>query len=138
MGQAFMDQTNGTGAKTLGDWRQEIDALDIELLRLLNQRAAIAGEIAAIKVALGLPAYDAKREEQVLERVAEKNAGPFGAESVCAIFRGIIHETRRLGTERMQVFSETPNPELAQGEGSLRSAGIAREPICSGKQDSIE
>lgn len=97
-----MGQSNGTGAKTLGDWRQEIDALDVELLRLLNQRAAIAGEIAAIKVALGLPAYDARREEQVLERVAAKNSGPFGDESVRAIFHSIVHETRMLGTRRMQ------------------------------------
>ncbi|HKV94076.1 MAG TPA: chorismate mutase [Candidatus Angelobacter sp.] len=107
-----MGQANGTGAKTLGDWRQEIDALDVELLRLLNQRATIAGEIAVIKVAMGLPAYDAKREEQVLERIAAKNNGPFAAESVTSIFRSIIHETRRLGTERMQglkpALSEIP------------------------------
>ena len=117
-----MGQSNDTSAKTLGDWRQEIDALDVELLRLLNRRAAIAGEIAAIKVVLGLPAYDAKREEQVLERIAEKNDGPFGDESVRAIFRGIIHETRRLGTERMEAgksaFSEIPK----RSEGSIRSS----------------
>ncbi len=58
-----MDQPNGKGEKTLADWRQEIDALDTELLRLLNRRAAIACEIAVIKVASGLPAYDGKREE---------------------------------------------------------------------------
>jgi chorismate mutase len=101
-----MGQPNGQGEKTLADWRQEIDALDTELLRLLNRRAAIAGEIAVIKVAVGLPSYDAKREEQVLERVAAKNRGPFNGESVMAIFRSIIHETRRLGTERMQMQSD--------------------------------
>jgi chorismate mutase len=101
-----MAQPNGTSEKTLTDWRQEIDTLDTELLRLLNRRAAIAGEIAVIKVAMGLPAYDAKREEQVLARIAAKNHGPFAAESVTAIFRSIIHETRRLGTERMQQHGE--------------------------------
>jgi len=99
-----MAQPNGTGEKTLADWRQEIDALDSELLRLLNRRAAIACEIAVIKVESGLPAYDEKREEQVLDRVAAKSDGPFDGESVTAIFRSIIHETRRLGTERMGVF----------------------------------
>ena len=44
------------GHKTLDDWRSQIDALDAELLRLLNQRAAIACEIASIKVASSLPA----------------------------------------------------------------------------------
>ncbi|HMC30160.1 MAG TPA: chorismate mutase [Candidatus Angelobacter sp.] len=97
-----MGLQNGTGEKTLGDWRREIDSLDSELLRLLNQRAAIACEIAVVKVASGLPAYDGKREDQVLARMAEKNPGPLDQQSVTAIFRSIIGETRRLGTQRME------------------------------------
>jgi chorismate mutase len=97
-----MGQQNGTAGKTLEDWRRQIDALDSELVRLLNQRAAIACEIAVIKVAAGLPAYDGKRESEVLSRVAQKNLGPLDEQSITAIFRGIIEETRRLGTQRMQ------------------------------------
>ncbi|HEV7553698.1 MAG TPA: chorismate mutase [Candidatus Angelobacter sp.] len=97
-----MSQQYTTGEKTLEHWRQQIDALDTELVRLLNQRAAIACEIALIKVASALPAYDGKREDQVLARVAEKNAGPLDKQSVTAIFHSIIQETRRLGTQRMQ------------------------------------
>jgi chorismate mutase len=118
-----MDLQNGTGDKTLDDWRRQIDALDSELLRLINQRAAIACEIASIKVASGLPAYDGNRERQVLARVVEKNTGPLDQQSVIDIFSGIIRETRRLGTQRMQAASEIPNPELAEGEGSLQSSG---------------
>ena len=114
-----MGQPNGKAEKTLEDWRHEIDSLDGELLRLLNRRAAIAGEIAVIKVASGLPAYDAKREEQVLERIAARNTGPFDGESVAAIFRSIIHETRRLGTERMQLASSEVQK---RSEGSLPSS----------------
>ena len=98
-------QTNhqsANGDKTLDDWRRQIDALDSELLRLLNQRAAIACEIAAIKVASGLPAYDGNRERQVLARMAEQNTGPLDQQSITDIFAGIIRETRRLGTQRMQ------------------------------------
>jgi chorismate mutase len=97
-----MDLQNGNGDKTLDDWRRQIDALDSELLRLLNQRAAIACEIASIKVASGLPAYDGNRERQVLASVAERNAGPLDKQSVIDIFSGIIRETRRLGTQRME------------------------------------
>jgi len=100
-----MGLQNGTGRKSLGDWRQEIDALDTELLRLLNRRAAIACEIAAVKVAAGLPAYDPGRESQVLERITAQNAGPFEDESVRAIFHSIIHETRTLGTRKMRESS---------------------------------
>ncbi|MGC2697954.1 MAG: chorismate mutase [Candidatus Angelobacter sp.] len=102
-----MGQQNGAGEKALGDWRQEIDSLDTELLRLLNQRASIACEIASIKVASGLPAYDGSREKQVLANVLEKNTGPLDEQSVTAIFSGIIRETRRLGTQRMQEQSGT-------------------------------
>ena len=96
------DHQNLNGTKTLDHWRRQIDALDAELLRLLNQRAAIACEIASIKVSSGLPAYDGNRERQVLARVIEKNTGPLDDQSVTDIFAGIIRETRRLGTQRMQ------------------------------------
>jgi chorismate mutase / prephenate dehydratase len=99
---AFMDHQTMNGGKTLEHWRSQIDSLDAELLRLLNQRAAIACEIASIKVVSGLPAYDGNRERQVLARVLEKNTGPLDAQSVTDIFAGIIRETRRLGTQRMQ------------------------------------
>ena len=92
----------GVGRKSLGDWRQEIDALDSELLRLLNRRATIACEIAAVKVASGMPAYDPAREAAVLERITAQNSGPFEDESVRAIFHSVIHETRALGTRKMQ------------------------------------
>lgn len=97
-----MSLQNGTGEKALGDWRREIDALDLELLRLLNRRAAIACEIASVKIASSMPAYDPGREAQVLERITAQNSGPFEDENVRAIFHSIIHETRMLGTRKMQ------------------------------------
>jgi chorismate mutase len=97
-----MAQQNIAGEKTLAAWREEIDALDAELLRLLNQRAGIACEIAVIKVASGIAAYDPGREAQVLARIAAQNSGPLDEQSVVAIFSSIIHETRRLGTQRME------------------------------------
>jgi len=112
-----MGQQNGTADKTLEDWRRQIDALDGDLVSLLNQRASIACEIAVVKVAAGLPAYDGRREGEVLLRVAQKNTGPLSEQSITAIFRSIIEETRRLGTERMQVASEIPK----RSEGSLHS-----------------
>jgi chorismate mutase len=82
--------------------RDDIDRLDGELVRLLNRRARIACELGVIKVAAGLPAYDARRERQVLARIRAKNTGPLGAESVARIFRRIILETRRIGKWSMQ------------------------------------
>ena len=99
------------GGKTLEDWRQKIDTLDAEILRLLNQRAGIACELGAIKVASGLPAYDGQREQQVLDRVCAGNQGPLSNESVTRIFRSIIRETRQIGTESMERQSGQENKD---------------------------
>ena len=82
--------------KTLQQWRSEIDILDAELLRLLNERARIASELGALKVSSGLPVYEGRRERQVLARLLESNAGPLDREGVNSIFRCIIRESRRL------------------------------------------
>ncbi|HWX56223.1 MAG TPA: chorismate mutase [Verrucomicrobiae bacterium] len=97
-----MKQETNTSGKTLAGWRSEIDAIDTELLRLLGQRANIAREVALIKVATHLPAYDGQRERRVLDQLGARNPGPFPSESVVRIFRSIIRETRRLGTRAMQ------------------------------------
>lgn len=91
-----------SNAKALAQWREEIDKLDAQLLRLLNERAAVACKIGAVKVASDLPAYDGRRERQVLARIRAQNPGPFPTDSVARIFRRIIVETRRIGKQAMQ------------------------------------
>ena len=55
-------------------WRRRIDALDDGLVRLLNERAHCAAEIARLKRAAGLPVVQPEREQEVLARV-ERLAG---------------------------------------------------------------
>ena len=76
--------------------RDVIDAVDEQLLRLLNQRAAAALVIARAKRALGLPIYDPVREQTILDGVRAQNSGPFEADAVSSLFERIIDETRRL------------------------------------------
>ena len=130
-------QPTVNGHKSLDDWRRQIDALDTELLRLLNQRAAIACEIASIKVASGLPAYDGNRERQVLARVLEKNTGPLDEQSVIDIFSGIIRETRRLGTQRMEAVSEIRTLSFAEGDPLPSSGAAGDQPLHSAKRKSF-
>jgi chorismate mutase len=112
--------------KSLEEWRREIDKLDSELLLLLNQRAGIACELGAIKVASGLPAYDGRRERQVLARLCRENQGPFAEESVSRIFRRIILETRRIGKWSMRqqrVKWESEKTGKEHGNGHQYGAG---------------
>jgi chorismate mutase-like protein len=76
--------------------RQRIDALDEQLVSLLNARASCALEIGHVKSELGLEIYQPERESQVLAHVRACNTGPLGAEAVTRLFERIIDEARRL------------------------------------------
>ena len=74
----------------LGELRQRIDALDTELLRLLNKRATLAKEIGVIKNRASLPIYSPDREMKLLRSLVERSEGPLRPESIRAIYREIM------------------------------------------------
>jgi len=76
--------------------RREIDRIDAELLRLLNERAAAALEIGRLKRARNEPIHVPEREQAVLEALVRQNGGPLAAEDVTAVFRAVIATTRGL------------------------------------------
>src|SRR5258708_3338076 len=79
--------------QSIAEHRAEIDRVDAELLRLLNQRARMASKLLALKRSLGLPICDPQRELEVLGRVCVGNPGPLEKEAILAIFQRIIEET---------------------------------------------
>jgi len=76
--------------------RARIDALDEDLVRLLNERASCALAIGETKQALGLAIYQPEREREVLEHVEALNGGPLDAAAIRRLFERIIDEERRL------------------------------------------
>ena len=81
---------------TIATLRGQIDHLDRELVKLMNERAKVAHTIGQIKEAEGIDAYDAAREEEVLKRIAELNRGPLNALALRAIYRELISGSRAL------------------------------------------
>ena len=77
-------------------WRRRIDAIDEQLMRLLNSRSACAVEIGHLKRRLGLPVYSPEREAWILDRVERENPGPLDAGAVRRVFERVIDESRRL------------------------------------------
>jgi chorismate mutase/prephenate dehydratase len=71
----------------LGRLRDEIDALDEDVLARLNRRAQIAHRIGEIKHG---NIYRPEREAQVLRRLTALNAGPLPEGAVSRIFREIM------------------------------------------------
>ena len=109
--------------KSIEQWRSEIDILDGELLRLLNERARLAFEVGALKVSSGLPVYDGRRERHILARLCESNQGPLGPESVSSIFRCIIRESRRLERSIQEDLSSKPLSQQTEHNSQSQQEG---------------
>ena len=90
--------------------RAEIDAIDDELLRLLNNRAAIALRVGEVKRRNDTSLCDHNREFEVLSRLRNQNSGPLDEQNVTSIFQRIIDEC-------LQVQQSAFHPSLdADGE----------------------
>ena len=85
----------------LAECRTQIDAVDLKLLALLNERTRIVEEIGRIKQNLSLPIYEPKREDQVFHNVTSNNPGPLSAEALKRIFERIIDEMRNIQRDKM-------------------------------------
>jgi chorismate mutase / prephenate dehydratase len=78
--------------------RAQIDALDRELLSLLNRRAGLAMQVGELKKREGSPVFRPEREAQVIDGLKAINAGPLPNESVAPIWREIMSASRALET----------------------------------------
>lgn len=82
--------------------RESIDAIDEQLLKLVNQRAAHAREIGNLKG--GGHIYRPEREATVLRRLLDSNSGPLSGGAITAIFRSVMSNCRALEKELSVAF----------------------------------
>lgn len=80
----------------LSEWRARIDAVDQQLVDLLNQRLQYVLEIGKLKRQHGRPVQDLERERAVLERLRAYNQGPLSSQAIEDLFNRIMQEARRL------------------------------------------
>lgn len=76
--------------------REQIDAIDAQILELLSQRARVAQEVGHVKAETAAPVFRPEREAQVLRKVAQRNSGPLASSDVQTIFREIMSSCRAL------------------------------------------
>ena len=77
--------------------RREIDALDAELLELLNRRGRAVLEVASVKSREAEPRYyRPEREAALLRRLAAMNEGPLPDAEAMRLFREIVSTCRTL------------------------------------------
>jgi len=84
------DTEGATPAPELGTLRVQIDALDQQLLDLLNRRARVAEQVGEVKRREGSPFFRPDRVAQVIEKIKAANRGPLKDEHVSAIWREIM------------------------------------------------
>ena len=80
----------------ISDWRNKIDQLDIEIVRLISQRAAAARAIGELKRTADLPVYEPRREQDVFNRVRSANPGPLADADLLHVYERIIDVMRTL------------------------------------------
>ena len=100
-------------AAALAPLRERIDAIDHQIVALLNERAEIALEIGRIKEATGRRAIrDPKREAEVIERVTSASSGLFPEPELVSLYRTLIAATRKVQAEQRRRAKVTgPDPE---------------------------
>ena len=89
--------------------RQEIDDLDNQILRLLNQRMLLVEEIAALKNKAGRDAMDLNREQAIFRRLARQNQGPLAWGAVKKIFGEILAASRDIQSHLVTGEGESPS-----------------------------
>ena len=91
--------------------RAEIDAIDDELLRLLNRRAKIALRVGEVKRRNDTSLCDRHREREVLDRLCQQNSGPLDEQNVTSIFQRIIDESLHIQQRTFPAVADTDQAE---------------------------
>ena len=87
----------------ISEWRKKIDELDRDLVKLLNERARCAVEVAKIKRRNGLPILESNREQEVLRQALGANEGPLSDQAIQRVLERIVEEGKVL---QKQVFED--------------------------------
>lgn len=74
----------------LAHLRGQIDAVDRQLLALLNSRAQLAEKVGEIKKREGSPFFRPDRVAKVIEQVQQANQGPLKSEHIAFVWREIM------------------------------------------------
>ena len=88
--------------------RQKIEAVDGQVLGLLNERAEIVLEVDKVKSEIKMESYDPQREEEILRRLIPQNSGPFPREAISPVFREIISACRSLEVQLTVAYLGPP------------------------------
>ncbi len=117
----------------LKQFRDEIDAIDAQVLALVNARARLARQIGHLKEDGVI--YRPEREAQVIRRLQAENQGPLSPEAVSNIFRAVMSNCRALEKELSIAFLG-PLGTYSE-EAALKQFGEGRQAVVCGSIDEV-
>ncbi|WP_243291052.1 bifunctional 3-deoxy-7-phosphoheptulonate synthase/chorismate mutase [Bacillus sp. FJAT-47783] len=74
----------------LENLRERVDEINLEILKLINERGRLVQEIGKTKETQGVHRYDPVRERKMLDLIKEHNDGPFENSTLQHIFKEIF------------------------------------------------
>lgn len=108
----------------LEQYRQEIDRIDGELVKLFLERMAVTGKVGEYKQRAGIPVLDAGREQQVIAAKTALTDDPARKADIAALYESIMAISRR--QQRHLVREGAEDPGYA---AYLADRARAREPV---------
>jgi chorismate mutase/prephenate dehydratase len=79
--------------ENLNELRVEIDRLDKDIVRLIQERTKVASQIGEVKRKAGEPIYRPDREKEVYSKITKENKGPLTDSVLKSIYREIMSGT---------------------------------------------
>lgn len=94
--------------ETLSGLRDQIDAIDDQILDFLNRRAAVVIAVGKAKAGQQREFYVPSREQAIYERLCGLNPGPFPSDAIRKVFREIISASLSLEQPMKVAFLGPP------------------------------
>ena len=88
--------------RDLAELRKEIDEIDIQMVKLFEQRMAVSEEVAEYKVAVGKKILDKEREKRKIQAVKAMTHSAFNSHGVEELYNQIMAMSRKLQYQRME------------------------------------
>ena len=121
--------------KSLSELRIQIDALDQDLLGMINRRAALAHEVGEIKRIEGSVVFRPEREAQVISNLQSTNPGPLKQDSIAYIWREVMSACRALEANQRVAYLG-PNGTFSE-QAALQFFGSSIERVPCSNLDEV-
>ncbi|USG67189.1 bifunctional 3-deoxy-7-phosphoheptulonate synthase/chorismate mutase [Brevibacillus ruminantium] len=94
--------------------RKQIDEINLEILALINKRAALVQDLGKEKLKQGINRFDPEREREMLNLLVENNNGPFTDNTIRHLFKQIFQaslDLQKSENKKVLLVSRKKQPE---------------------------